>query len=120
MHPFRVAVESGDMEAAVALLHPDVTFRSPAVFRPYQGSDAVGFILRTVADIFEDFRYVDELTGTSTHALVFEARVGDRSLQGLDYVTTDDDGRITDFTVMIRPLSGLQALVAEMGERLGQ
>ncbi len=107
------------MEAAVALLHPDVTFNSPAVFRPYEGRDAVAFILTTVAEIFEDFRYVDELTGANTHGLVFEARVGDRSLQGWDYLTVDDDGRITNLTVMIRPLSGLQAVVAEMGARLG-
>ncbi len=118
MHPFRAAVEAGDLDAAVALLHPDCTFNSPAVFRPYEGKDATAFVLRTVIDVFEDFTYVDELEGDGTHGLVFTARVGDRALTGWDYLRTED-GLIREFTVMIRPLSALQALVAEMGARLG-
>lgn len=119
MHPFRAAVEARDLDAAIALLHPDCTFHSPAVYRPYEGRDATAFVLRAVVEVFEDFRYVDELTGDDTHGLVFEARVGDREVTGWDYLRTDEDGLITEFTVMVRPLSGLQALVAEMGARLG-
>lgn len=118
MHPFRAAIEAGEIEAANDLLHPDVRFFSPAVFRPYEGRDAVSFVLRTVWEVFEDFRYVDELAGDGTHGLVFEARVGDREVQGWDYLRMDGD-QIVEFTVMVRPLSGLQALVAEMGARLG-
>jgi hypothetical protein len=118
MHPFRAAVEAGDLDAATALLHPDCTFNSPAVFRAYEGKDATAFVLRAVVDVFEDFAYIDELVGGDTHGLVFTARVGDKSLTGWDYLRMED-GLIREFTVMVRPLSALQALVAEMSARLG-
>jgi SnoaL-like protein len=117
-HPFRSAVEAADMDAAVALLADDVVFRSPAVFKPYEGRETVATILRTVFGVFEDFRYTDELAGDDAHGLVFEARVGDRSLQGIDLLRTDADGRIAEFTVMIRPASGLIAVAERMGPAL--
>ena len=66
MRAFRTAVEAGDMDAGTALLADDVTFRSPAVFTPYQGREAVSHILRTVFEVFEDFRYTDEATSSPT------------------------------------------------------
>ena len=120
MKAFRAAVEAGDMDAGVALLADDVTFRSPAVFTPYQGREAVSRILRTVFEVFEDFRYTDELTdaGGQVSTLVFEARVGDKTLQGIDLIRLDDEGRIGELVVFVRPASGLMALGAEMGRRL--
>jgi hypothetical protein len=115
---FRRAVEARDLPAALALLHPDVEFRSPAVHTPYVGAEQVGSILGHVLEVFEDFRYVDELSGQGTHGLVFRARVGNRDLEGWDYLTTDDSGLITTFVVMVRPLSGLVALAEAMGARL--
>lgn len=116
--PFRTAVEGGDVEAAVALLHPDVEFRSPVVHRPYVGAGAVAHVLRHVTQVFEDFRYVDELATGDRVGLVFRARVGDREVEGWDYLTLDGDGRITAVVVMVRPLSGLVALAEAMGARL--
>ena len=112
---FRAAVERRDLDAALDLLADDVVFRSPAVFKPYEGRETVATILRTVLGVFEDFRYTDELAGDGVHALIFEARVGDRQLQGMDLIRGDDEGRIAEFTVMVRPASGLMAL----GERMG-
>ena len=106
------------MDAAVALLAEDVVFRSPAVFKPYEGRETVSTILRTVFGVFEDFRYTDELEGDGIHGLVFEARVGDRSLQGIDLLRPDAHGQIAEFTVMIRPASGLIALAERMGPAL--
>jgi len=117
MNAFREAVERGDLDAAVELLADDVVFRSPAVFKPYEGRETVETILRTVFGVFEDFRYTDELAGAGVDALIFEARVGDRSLQGLDLIRTED-GRISEFTVMVRPASGLMALAERMGPAL--
>ena len=117
-HPFRAAVEAGDLDAAVELLADDVVFRSPAVFKPYAGRPAVETILRTVFGVFEDFGYTDELAGEGVHGLVFEARVGDRRLQGLDLIRENGEGRIAEFTVMIRPASGLMALAEKMGPAL--
>jgi SnoaL-like domain len=116
--PFRTAAERGDIDAMAAALHPDVVFHSPAVFTPYPGREATIRLLRHVFGVFEDFRYLDELSGDGSHGLVFEARVGDRTLQGWDYLKLDGDGLITELTVMVRPLSGLVALAQAMGERL--
>jgi SnoaL-like domain len=117
-HRFRDAVERRNIDAAIALLADDVVFRSPAVFKPYEGVQTVGTILRTVAEVFEDFRYTDELDNADTHALVFEARVGDKQLQGLDLIRLGEDGRIVELTVMVRPASGLIALAERMGPAL--
>ena len=120
MHPFRAAVEARDWEAGIARLADDVVFRSPIVFKPYEGREAVGMILRAVSQVFEDFRYTREIggEGASDHALVFEARVGDRELEGCDFIHMDDSGSIDQFTVMVRPLTGAHALAEAMQEKL--
>jgi hypothetical protein len=117
-HAFRAAVERADLDAAVALLAEDVVFRSPAVFKPYEGRETVATILRTVYGVFEDFHYTDELDGDGVHGLLFDARVGERSLQGIDLMRPDADGQIAEFTVMVRPASGLVALAERMGPAL--
>lgn len=119
MRAFREAVEAGDVDAAIALLAEDVVFRSPAVFKPYEGRAVVEMILRAVFETFEDFRYTDVLEGEGdASALVFSARVGDRTLEGVDLIRLDGEGRIRELTVFVRPKSGLQALADAMGERL--
>ncbi len=112
---FRKAVEAKDVAAVTASLAPDVTFHSPVMPKPYRGRDQVAVLLQVLLEVFEDFRYTYELAGEGAHALIFEARVGDRQLQGMDLIRSDDEGRIAEFTVMVRPASGLMAL----GERIG-
>lgn len=117
-HPFARAVLDGDHEAALALLADDVEFRSPAVHKPYHGKEQVGTILRTVATVFENFRYTNEWRDGATTILFFEANVGDRDLQGIDILEEDESGLVERFTVMIRPLSGLLAVAETMRSRL--
>jgi hypothetical protein len=93
-------------------------FRSPAVYRPYNGRETVLALLRVVAEVFEDFRYVAEWRDGATAILFFEANVGDRELQGVDILEENEAGLVTRFTVMIRPLSGLQALAEAVAARL--
>ncbi len=114
MESFRVAVEAGDLAAATALLAEDVVFTSPVVFTPYQGKSITSEILRAVFSVFEDFRYEKAVSQGHDHVLVFAARVGDRSLQGVDVLHTNVDGLIDTFTVMVRPLSGAHALQERM------
>jgi hypothetical protein len=118
---FRAGVEARDIEAALATLADDVEFHSPAVFKPYRGKETVSALLRLVVETFEDFRYTDELAGDGddpVHALIFRARVGDRDLEGMDLLRIGPDGLIADFTVMIRPLSGLVALAQALGPKV--
>ncbi|GAA2634736.1 nuclear transport factor 2 family protein [Streptomyces vastus] len=119
MNPFRKAVEDGDHEAVVALLAEDVVFTSPVVFKPYAGKAITAAILGAVMRVFEDLRYVREIENPDGRdlVLVFEARVGDRQIQGCDLLHFDEDGRIDDLTVMVRPLSGAQALQQAMAAR---
>jgi hypothetical protein len=118
-HPFGVAIEANDESAALATIADDVVFRSPAVHRPYQGREQVEALLRLVATVFEDFRYTSEWRDGRTTILFFEAHVGDRDLQGVDILEENDHGEIAQFTVMIRPLSGLQAVANAMAAKLG-
>jgi limonene-1,2-epoxide hydrolase len=117
MRAFREAVEKLDLDAAEALLAPDVVFTSPVVFKPYAGKAITAAILRAVSEVFQGFRYVREINDVNgrDHALVFTARVGDREINGCDFIHLDENGLIDEFTVMVRPLSGAQALAAAMG-----
>ena len=112
----RAALEARDLDAAVALLAPDVVFRSPIVHRPYHGPEAVRALLEGVLAVFEDFRYERAIGApdAADHALVFACRIGDRELQGCDFLHTNDAGQIDEFTVMVRPLTGALALAEGM------
>ena len=113
-HPFKAAVLAGDHAAMVATLAPGVQFHSPVAFRPFDGRESTAGVLAAIMSVFEDFEYTDELSSGDTVALMFRARVGDRSVQGIDYLRVGKDGLIEEFTVMLRPLSAIMAV----GERM--
>jgi hypothetical protein len=115
---FREAVERHDVEAARELLAEEIVFHSPVTFHPFVGRETVVRLLGEVAQVFEDFRYTDELDVEGAHALIFRARVGERELEGIDLLRFDSDGLIADFTVMLRPLSGLIPFAQAMAERV--
>ena len=102
----------------VDTLAPAVVFNSPVAFLPFEGRDAVGQVLGAVMETFEDFRYTDELEGDTAHALVFTARVGDKRVEGIDLLRFDGEGLIAEFTVLLRPLSGLVPFAQAMAERV--
>ena len=116
MHPFGAALEARDVDAAIALLSEDVVFRSPIVFKPYHGRDAVALVLHAVSRVLEDFRYAREIgaPGACDHALVFRARVGGLEIEGSDFLHLDEDGAIDELTVMVRPLTAAHALAEAM------
>jgi SnoaL-like domain len=117
---FRDAVLARDMAAVESLLAEDVVFRSPAVFKPYEGRMSTMIILRSVLRVAEDFRYTRSFSSDDGHVLVFEATVDGKGVEGADFLRIDEAGLIDDFRVMMRPLSGLQAVVARMGEVIPQ
>jgi hypothetical protein len=115
---FRTAVEAGHHEGIAELLTPTIVFNSPVTFHPFRGFETVATVLKAVGEVFEDFRYVDILEGEETAILVFESRVGDRELTGIDMFRVTSDGRISELTVLIRPLSGLVALAEAMKPKI--
>jgi hypothetical protein len=117
-HPVRAAIEARDIDSLSALFADDIVFNSPVAFHPFRGRDTVAEVLAHVLEVFTDFVYVDELEGNGTHGLVFTAGVGGRGVQGLDHLRYDDSGLICEFTVMVRPLSGVIALAEAMGPRV--
>ena len=117
MNAFRQAIEARDLAQVATLLAEDVVFHSPVSHKPHRGRDQVGWILATVATVFEDFVYVDELEQAGHSQLRFTARIGDRQLEGVDLIEQDSAGKIAKLTVMVRPLSGLQALAEAMALR---
>ncbi|WP_300011803.1 nuclear transport factor 2 family protein [Pseudonocardia sp.] len=114
---FRAAVETGDVDAAVALFIPDAVFHSPVVHRPYVGREALRAILAAVTGVFEDFRYTGSYGGDEGHVLRFAARVGDRDLEGVD-ILRGVGGQLTELTVMVRPYSAATALRERMAALL--
>ena len=122
MHPFRAAVEARDPAAIEALLADNVVFTSPVAFTPYPGKPITAAILRGVMRVFEDFRYIREIAdpGGRDHVLIFEAAVDGKRLTGSDFLHVDEDGKIDDLMVMVRPLSAATALAAAMGAQFEQ
>ncbi|MBO9559948.1 MAG: nuclear transport factor 2 family protein [Caulobacter sp.] len=110
-----------DLSDLRSIVHPDATFRSPVAFKPYRSADAVILALSTVMTVFSDFAYHRQAATTDglNVVLEFSARVGDKGVKGIDFIAFDEEGRIVDFEVMMRPMNGVQALAVEMGKRLG-
>jgi hypothetical protein len=115
---FRAAAESKDFSAIDELFAEDVVFRSPVVFKPYEGREAVATLLGAVAEVFEAFRYTDQVETGDAAALAFSARVGDRELDGIDFLHFDSQGRISRMAVYVRPMSGVSALAEAMKSKL--
>ncbi len=113
-------VASRDLGDLPQILHPDAVFRSPVAFTPYRSAQALLLVLTNVLQVFEDFTYHRQLASEDGLSVVleFSARVGDKQLKGIDLIRFDEQGRIVEFEVMVRPLSGLQALAEAMGKRL--
>lgn len=117
---FRAAVEASDLDAATELLAPDIRFFSPVKFTPFEGVPMVRGLLGVLFRTFEDFRYVGELDGESqtseesaserSHLLIFRTTVAGKQVHGIDLLQFDEAGLIKEFTVMVRPMSGLAAL----------
>jgi hypothetical protein len=118
-HPFRVAAEAKDVELMTETLREDVVLHSPILFRGFEGREMVGQVLTHVAATLEGLTYVDELAGEDSVCLRFKAKVGDRELEGIDYLQLDDDGKVTELTVFMRPLSAITAFNEQMKSRLG-
>ncbi|MDH4585720.1 nuclear transport factor 2 family protein [Pseudomonas sp. BN415] len=114
-------VAQQDLSALPELLATNVVFRSPMAHTPYPGPVVVSTILNTVLKVFVDFTYHRQLATADGLSVVleFSASVGGRELKGIDMIRFDEQGKIVEFEVMVRPMSGLQALGEEMGRRLG-
>lgn len=122
LETWHALIAGKDLKALESIVHPEAIFRSPMAIHPYGPAPALLLALQTVVTIFADFTYHRQFASSDGLSVVleFSATVNDKNLKGIDMVRFDEQGRIVEFEVMIRPLNALQALGAEMGTRLGQ
>jgi hypothetical protein len=118
-HPFRRAAERKDLELLSETLREDVVLHSPILFRGFEGRELVAQVLTHVAATLEELTYVEELAGEHSVALRFKARVEDRELEGIDFLELDEEGRVAELTVFMRPMSALTRFNEKMSVRLG-
>ena len=118
---WHAVVESGDPALLDGLLADDVVFRSPAVFAPLPGKDlTVRYLRSAMAVLGPSLRYIGEWYGPSSAVLEFEAELDGMYVHGVDMLRWNDDGRLTSFTVMVRPMRGLTKLVELMQRQLAE
>lgn len=116
-HEMVAALDLASLEAIVA---DNAVFRSPVANNPYPGQAVVCVVLRGAMNVFEDFAYHREfVTGDRDVCLEFSARVGDAKLKGVDLVKFDEEGKILEFEVMVRPATGMMALGEAMKRTVG-
>jgi hypothetical protein len=99
-----------------ALLADDVVFHSPIVHTPQVGKALTTMYLTAALQVIanDSFRYVREVIGTHDAALEFQAEIDGISVNGIDLIRWNDEGRIVDFKVMVRPLKAVNLLHAQM------
>jgi hypothetical protein len=122
---FRAAVERGNIDQVPELFHADATFRSPVLFKPYEGRDQVLKVLRAaerVLGLGGSFRYVHQLEDPDDRVAIleFETEIDGKQIEGIDKLTFDEDGLITELKVMIRPASALGLVGAKMAEEFSR
>jgi hypothetical protein len=113
---------SRDHAALWDLLHPDAVFESPVVHSPQRGRDITFKYLIGAEDVLggPGFRYIGEWRGDNSAILEFENEIDGIRINGVDMITFADDGRITHFKVMVRPLKAINLLHRLMGEQLAR
>lgn len=113
-------VDSRSTAGLAAVLAEEAVFHSPALHRPQEGKALVTAYLTAALDVLgPTLTYRHEWWDESSAVLEFTAEVEGRSVHGIDMFRWDGQGRITDFTVMVRPFQGLTALMEKMADRLG-
>ncbi len=118
---FRIAVERGDIESAGELFAPDACFRSPVLFKPYEGRDQVLKVLRAAERVLAQggtFRYLHQLEDPQDRVamLEFATEVDGKQVEGIDKLTFNERGLITELKVMLRPASALGVVGARMAQ----
>ncbi|KAA8563165.1 hypothetical protein FX985_03233 [Pseudomonas extremaustralis] len=113
----RIVAES-DWESLSSLLAEDVIFHNPSSFEPHQGKGPMQVILPAVFSVLEKFEYHRHFGSKSGYVLEFSAEVGGEQVTGVDLIEFNDEGKITDFVVMIRPAGVVLTLSGEVGKRI--
>jgi hypothetical protein len=116
---WHAVVSSRDVSLLDSLLADDVEFRSPAVFAPQSGkARTAAYLTAALAVLGPSLRYVSEWYDQNSAVLEFEAELDGSYVQGVDILRWNADGKLVSFTVMVRPLRGLEKLIELMRRAL--
>jgi hypothetical protein len=119
LRSWHAVVASRDPALLADLLADDVVFRSPAVFTPQEGKAVTTqYLSSAIAVLGPSLRYVGQWHDQASAVLEFEAELDGVYVQGVDMLRWNDDGRLVSFTVLVRPLRGLQKLMELMAQQL--
>jgi hypothetical protein len=115
-------VKSRDRAVLWDALHPDAVFESPVVHTPQRGRDITFKYLSSAVMVLgtPGFAFVGEWRSDTGAVVEFEGEIDGIRINGVDIITVGDDGRITNFKVMVRPLKAVNLLHRLMGEQLAQ
>ena len=120
IHQWHEIVRTRDAISLNNLLADDVVFHSPVVHTPQVGKAITTKYLLAAIHVFgnESFRYIREIVGDSDAVLEFETEIDGIVVNGVDMIRWNDEGRITEFKVMVRPLKAINIIHQKMGEML--
>ena len=111
---------SDDPEFLEEILDDAVIFSSPIVFKPIEGKEMTKLYLMGAGITFnmDKFTYVREVIDDLDVILEFETYIDDISVNGVDMIRWNTEGKIIDFKVMVRPLQAIHKLQIKMSESL--
>ncbi|MGH8688818.1 MAG: nuclear transport factor 2 family protein [Burkholderiales bacterium] len=117
---WRRLAKTGDASGLNDILADDAVFHSPVVHTPHRGKKMVYAYLAAAFKVFtnDSFRYVREIVEGNNATLEFEVEIDGISVNGVDLITWNAEGRIVDFKVMIRPLKAINLIHQKMAQML--
>lgn len=122
MHPtiekFTEVASKGDEAGMLTILADQVEFRPPTYFATWTGKEPVAAVLGHVGQVFEDFKYRRVMGEGKDWALEFQCKIGELDAVGVDLLTLDDEGKIINFEVVMRPYKSIGVLKDAMMARV--
>ena len=120
IHRWHEVIESDDLKMLDKIIADDAVFSSPVVFKPMEGKEITMMYLHAAGQSFnmEKFKYTKEIHDDMNSVLEFETYIDDISVNGVDMIEWNEDGKICNFKVMIRPFKAVQKVQEKMIEAL--
>ena len=109
-------VKTRDLSSLTNILAPDVVLHSPVIHTPVPGQKMVALYLTAAFNTFlnESFTYVNEFASKNAAVLEFTVEIDGIKVNGIDMITWNDEGKISEFKVMVRPIKALNLINDKM------
>lgn len=118
LHPYRAVWETRDLKMWAEALAPEVVVHSPIILAPFRGRAAAVELFEVLLEALEEFDIEHESADSGRQVFLWTATISGRKITGCDFITMDDHERISEITVLIRPLVSIGAFAAAMGPPL--